>query len=693
MVRFSLVSCIPVLYGISAFNYIAAEDAVDDDNRAQADKNEIAFVAAPLWDVTYKDDHKWVEAVSRRRQNIETAAQATVVLSHHDLNNTPAPDLIQRLRYEAGVDVYQSRHSQFDIGIRGLVGLNSPKIIAQIDGRDFDMFDITGVATWIGVLHPTDIVRTEIIKGPGSVTHGANAFGGVIAIKDRDVADFHELHTQAQIGSDGLFEVDATALGPMHLGSGDNPFYFKISAGATMRDDTDFLKGFDPGTPFTRAVQNSETDIDTVRYATLLGMKLPHEHTLELEYYDVEVKKWDWLEDFTVGTNNVTVEQQTAGIRLQAPWGEIRYLHYDNASTYSNQIYTYEWASDYRYNQGIIDSTSDLIRAHANHKFGNHFITGGMEFERWDSDSNFWHKDAIVSDPSTYANRTTYNRGVFTEDQWEPNDRWTLSAGLRYDNHSIVGDNTSPRLGANYSIDDTQYVRATLSTGYRLPVPLEGYLDQYFYRIADDLDVEKVTSFSIGWQKHWYDGNKRHRIGVDLFYNRAKDPAFFVPLPGSEIEPDFLIWNALSPAQKRLKAPGPFFEYQNIDNPYTVYGTELTGAYYAHDMHTEFWTNITLQSFHYDENIIYQSDGILGGTVFQFYNDLGDDVNGPPKVKISAGSTWEHKGWHSSAAMRYVGSRNVFSFAASSFLNQPDGLPAAGRQDAYTAFDVAIGYN
>ncbi len=658
----------------------------------QAEDAPITF--SPLWDVTWKDSHQWVEAVSRRRQSIFTAPQAVVVLNEEDLQNTPAPDIAQRLRYEAGIDVYQSRHGQIDIGIRGFAGLNSPRTVAMIDGREFN-FDLFGTPLWVGALHPTDIIRAEIVKGPSSVTYGANAFGGVIALKDRDVGDFAELHTLAQVGNHGLFELDATAMGPLGQYNGPGPMYFKISAGSTRRDDFDGLRGFDPGTSFPRARQNDDENTVSDRAQMILGTKLAHDHFIEFEFYRLDIDKWDMIEDLAVGSNDMDIEQTTVGVRLIGPWGEARYLHTDTNEFYSNQITTYNPAADYRYTQGDLNTKQDQFRFQYNKEAGAHFISTGIDYLRWESLSNFWNKDALITDPNSFTTVTTHNRAAFIEDQWQPNDTWTLTNALRVDNHNIVGTNVSPRVAANYKINDDQFMRLSYSSGYRLPSPLEGYLDQYFYDVSEDLEEETIQSVNLGWQTTW--NEKKSHLSVDIFYNRSQDTPFFVPIDETEIENN---WNDWLAAADPTRAPGPFFIYENIDNPATVYGIELSSEHAFHDevgKKSNIWLNVTYQNFSFEDDIIYQSDGfdsnpgppvaILG----QFNQNLGDDINGPPDWKASLGANMDRRGWHFSGALRFVSSREVFAFASSQWLTRDQA--SRDRLDANTFLDLAVGYN
>ena len=131
-------------------------------------------------DLMILDEAVWVEAASRRKQNIATAPAAVTVLSREQLWDGPARTVPDRLRYTTGIEVAQWRHGLFDVGIRGTSSLNAPRTVALIDGRSF-AHEHLGFLQWNGAIPLSDI-SIEVVKGPSSVAYGANAFGGVIIL-------------------------------------------------------------------------------------------------------------------------------------------------------------------------------------------------------------------------------------------------------------------------------------------------------------------------------------------------------------------------------------------------------------------------------------------------------------------------------------------------------------------------------
>jgi outer membrane cobalamin receptor len=636
-------------------------------------------------DVQFLDEFEWVEAVSRRRQALSKAPQAVSVIDYGQEYHLPPWTIPDRLRYEAGVDVYQRRHGQFDVGVRGFNGHGTSRTLVLIDDIDITLEEL-GQVQWLSHVHPSDVVRMEVVKGPSSVSYGANAFGGVISMQGRRVADVHEVHTFADAGTDGLLDLDATALGPLHLSS-DRRVWYKISAGYTERDDFPGTRGV-PSVAHNLADHTGDTDLVAGRAAAQIGYEFQPGWEVRAEARYIDIDDWDSIEDFSPGSNTVDKREIHAGLALSLPFGELRWRHSDNKQDYSNQRSLFDPTNPahirdlYGYTRLYFDGEADDVRLSLNHRFGQHTLAGGAEFRYWQSQSNLWQR--AEGPPETDYS----NVAVFAEDQWEPNDQWVLSLGARYDDHSVVGGNLSPRLALNYAIDPRQFVRFSLSSGYRLPNSFELYMEEWFYTVdRDQIEVEKVLSLDMGWECRLPEWQSRFKLGA--FYSRVTDPLAFMPVASAEMEAGYTQWLL---AGDFTQAPGPFFEYRNVDNGITVIGLEAEWRSRLRDG-VELWATGTLQDLQWDEDFRFQSDGFIeplsGQTLFAFDYSIGDR-DAPPPAKVNVGVNLDRGDWFGSAVGRYVAAQKFFANSASYWLSS-QGV-ALRERPAYLAMDLALGY-
>lgn len=642
-----------------------------------------------LGDVALVSEERLVEAVSRRRQRIETAPQPVVVLTADDLFNLPAVTLPDRLRYEAGIDVYQSRHGQYDIGIHGYNGMNNTRLLAVYDGRQFTL-DEFGSTMWLGVLPLSDMVGIEIVKGPSSVTYGANAFGGVVAIQGREPSDHHQLIGLSDLGTFGQMTADATALGPA-FGKG----YYKFSAGGTTLDDWTGTTGYADYTPSSRTKNTEDVDLLAYRSRGVFGWHLAGGSRIEADYRGFNQREWDFVNDLNNGSGRVETHQQDLGGRLTGPWGEIRYNHVWSTKDYSNQksqyVPTVPAYGDFHYVQAGFKDQSDTVRAQGNHAFGNHFVGAGCEFLRSSSFSNLWSNQGNYQNEGSWERVFTYNRAVFAEDQWSLFRAWTITAGLRIDDHSQAGTNASPRVALNWAQSSDQFWRLSWSSGYRLPTDIETHLRQFYFRSDEDLRAEKIQEVNLGWNRRL---DRNVNFSADAFYSHSKDLIWLMPLPEAEMAQSWLNWLLTGP--DATKQPGPFFSYANRDMSTDVWGATLSGDWRLDGMPVTIFSNGTWQRLRHRDNIIYDSDGFLNPatgyttTIFRFHQDLGRSIDAPPEWKANLGVRYEGSNFFASTVGRYVDSRHVMSFAYSDFLV---GTVYEQEIPAYTALDCSCGWN
>lgn len=648
-------------------------------------------VETPLWegegdagtDVLGVDDHLWTQAASRRRQRLATAPQPIVVIEQREFIDSPATTIPDRLRYVTGVDVIQERHGQYDVGLRGYNGVGNNRALVLADGVDL-RWDGIGSTQWIGALHPSDVERVEVAKGPSSVTYGANAFGGAILISERTVGDKPAFHTVAGVGEDGYKDIDGTALAPL----GDH-FYLKASAGKTHRDDLPANRGLTAYTPNDRTADSGPADVRSERWGGLVGWHVIGPVDLEAGYNEVRFDEWEVVDDYDVGSNHTDWEFQTADVRLRSPWGEVRHIHQRADYFYSNQKSFYAFP-DFRYAQAGFADVRDTTRGQLNLALPNHALTLGAEYQRTRSESNLWAAGGSALDESTWDEVTTTNRAGFIEDQFALAPAWTLTGGVRFDDHSRVGMNTSPRAAINFVPSDDEYWLLSVSQGYRLPNFIESYIQEYFFASDPDLDAETISAVELGWNRRSDDGALS--IGVNGFFNRSQDQIWALPLPEATMQANYNAWLGTGP--DFTKQPGPFFQFANLDNPATVIGAELSTRVRLGDSPFTAWCNGSYTWFRYDEDIRYQSNGIndfagvFPGTDFAFDENLGDDVNGPPPWRANLGLDVHLGRLFATVVGRYVDSRTVFSFAN----NSPSaGVIATQKVDAYVTCDLCVG--
>lgn len=130
-------------------------------------------------------------------------------------------------------------------------------------------------------------------------------------------------------------------------------------------------------------------------------------------------------------------------------------------------------------------------------------------------------------------NRLANDRGesadtgsIWAQDKLSFN-RITLTAGFRFDHHSIFGNAFSPKAGINVRVHELFRVRASYGRGFRAPD-----LGQLYYRFLNptnfyqvignpNLKPEHANSVQLGGE--FTSRNRRVRLGVNVFYNDVEN--------------------------------------------------------------------------------------------------------------------------------------------------------------------------
>ncbi|PKL98782.1 MAG: TonB-dependent receptor, partial [Gammaproteobacteria bacterium HGW-Gammaproteobacteria-7] len=141
-------------------------------------------VSSPARDVPARQPDVVVTA-SRDAQTVDTVLASVTVLTRAEIAASQAPDLIDLLGRQAGIDVSRTGGpgSSSTLFVRGA---NSNQTLILIDGI---RVNATGQGL-IDLAHlpPDQIERIEIVRGPRAALWGSDAIGGVIHIFTRDAA-------------------------------------------------------------------------------------------------------------------------------------------------------------------------------------------------------------------------------------------------------------------------------------------------------------------------------------------------------------------------------------------------------------------------------------------------------------------------------------------------------------------------
>jgi iron complex outermembrane receptor protein len=171
----------------------------------------------------------------------------------------------------------------------------------------------------------------------------------------------------------------------------------------------------------------------------------------------------------------------------------------------------------------------------------SHKLIGGVEF-----------RDAFRMVQQNYDTamnlddrRTTWNAGLYLQDEYRILDTLILNAGFRYDHFDTFGDTVNPRIALIYAPFSSTTLKFLFGTGFRPPSGYElYYADGTTQKVNPALREEKSASYELVLEQYLGRG---FRGTVTGYYTRVKDLISLVTDPSD----DMLVFRNIDKAEMK----------------------------------------------------------------------------------------------------------------------------------------------
>ncbi|MGM0427840.1 MAG: TonB-dependent receptor plug domain-containing protein [Thermodesulfobacteriota bacterium] len=527
----------------------------------------------------------WAQEAARERQDIEIlddvvvsatkteekrkdVSNATIVLDHLDIEESPARTLGELLANEPGIDwrTYGDYGgSAGEIHIRGMAG-NATQI--RVNGVTVNSPSL-GTAD-VAKIPLNSIERIEVVKGSGSVLYGSGAMAGTInIITKRPEREKTDLKAAAGYGSQssyrfaaeqGMFVADdfgyyLTANRYKTLGFRSNSDLSHNDASIKLVWDKGDLLDVslygdyiyrDHGRPGVQPPAGTQsyslygTEFFNSESASLLDRGRDNDAHVVL---NVKSDPLDWLAlkfrgDYTYMEN----------------YNYARYA-YDgsgNRTWVTNKVFGMEGDMDFRPFEG-----------------GNLLV--GAEYKHYDWENKNTLLDvfgADVAGSATHADADLHSTGVYMEGQYRPCRYIKGLAGIRHEDHSQFGTENLPRFGLILNPLQSTALKFNYGKHFLAPTPNDLYWPKDIYTQGNpDLQPEKGWHFDAGVEQALFDS--KIFVSLTYFYWDLKDKILWGP------DSDW-IWTPQNLDKARAQGCevgakiGPFYALTlNLDYTYT----------------------------------------------------------------------------------------------------------------------------
>lgn len=510
--NYSLATLISLSLGslASPFSAFAAQSTTT----ATPSPDATASVAA-AGDSTQTTDGKSASAggdkivVTAARQNLQAPGVSTITADEIK-KRPPARDVSEIIRTLPGVNLTGNstsgqRGNNRQIDIRGMGPENT---MVMIDGLPVSSRnsvrqgwrgerDTRGDTAWVP---PEMIDHIEVIRGPAAARYGNGAAGGVVnIITKKDTKQWHgswNTYMNAPQHSDegATKRTNFSLSGPLA-----DAFSFRVTGGysKTQADAQDINQGHEAlrtgtyaGTFPAGREGVRDKNIDALLHWDFAPMQ-------SLEYETTYSRQGNIYAGDTQNTNSNALVKANYGKETNRLYRQTHSLNWrgawDNGISTHNYL-QYENTKNSRLNEGLAGGTEgifssnkfstiqlDSLLAHTElsvpFELGvNQTMTVGSEWNQQrmkdpSSNTQTLLGGAIPGVAST--GRSPYSSAdifsLFAEDNMELTDSTMLIPGLRFDHHSIVGNNWSPSLNLSQALGRDFTLKMGIARAYKAP--------------------------------------------------------------------------------------------------------------------------------------------------------------------------------------------------------------------------------
>lgn len=505
---------------------------------------EEVFGKGPQEEDVYRADRLLVTATGSLKP-VHLAPSVASVITKEDIEATGAATLDEVLETVPGLHVFPNGTMlmQPNWSIRGIqAGLN-PQVLLLING--FPLSQSVQGNRPIGLRMPVSMIsRIEVVRGPGSAVHGADAFAGTINVITKDGQEIGGTQAGIRYGS---FDTSDT-----WLQHGGNYRGWDVTLGLdwqkTSGDNNRIVErdGLGSGPP---SLAPGPLDTQHESFDTSLGLR---KGRWTLHAYST-------LIEAGMGHGGAQILSENSEISTKVFQGD---LTYDREDFLPEWDLTLKGHSFYNDNNNYFDFYPDSLGVNAiGNPFGNEWDGGleaitmykGFTDHRLRLACGFTAKDVDTNEDKNFGagippanqfgalvnvNDTPYifmddqNRSLWylsAQDEWLLARHWELTAGVRYDHYSDFGATTNPRAALVWEARYDLTAKLMYGRAFRAPTFAEQYFQNNPIAIGNpDIDPETINTYELALD---YQPTNRLRTIASLFIYDIDGLIEYVPDP------------------------------------------------------------------------------------------------------------------------------------------------------------------
>jgi iron complex outermembrane receptor protein len=451
-----------------------------------------------------------VYAASKIEQKTTEAPSSITIITSDEVKKYGYRTLADVLQSVQGLNVSYDRNYAF-LGARGIsLGDFNSRVLLLVNGHRVNNNLSDGAPIGTDFLLDIDLVdRVEVIRGPGSVLYGNNAFFGVINVITRQGKQVDGVEGSFDYGSFDTYKGRVT-LGKLFTNG------VQVLLSGTYYDshgqDRLFYKEFNTPGHNNGIAENMDAD----RFGSFFGSLGYSDFTLEGAFNQRE--KVNPTAQFDLTTFNDprlrTIDERE--------YAALKYAHsFPGVVDVTAQVYYDRFTHDINYPQSLVMGTNVLFSAFSTEQdigewwgaelqltktlWDRHVITFGGEYR------DDFLQEQRISGQATIS-RTRESHGIYLQGDFMIMTNLHLNLGGRYDQYGSFDPAFDPRLALIYNPVEGSTLKAIYGTAFRAPNFTE-LSDSRFQNITP----EEITGYELVYEQQI---GRHLRSSLSGFYNQ-----------------------------------------------------------------------------------------------------------------------------------------------------------------------------
>jgi outer membrane cobalamin receptor len=438
-----------------------------------------------------------VVTATRTEKEPQDVTQSVTVITADEIRKSGAKTAEEVIERTTSVDLHDTgpKGSKTEFSLRGST---AQQVLVLLDGRRMNSVAVGGFDFSTLPVSVDAIERIEILRGPSSVLYGADAVGGVINIITKKPTGQESTVTSAG-GSHGYWTLGASNAAKV------GNYYYSLSANRERSD------GY-----------RINSDLDKTVAGGKIGYEVSNDSSLEFtaDYLEKEIgvpgstqftsplaRQWD--RNAASSLMYRTKVSKELDLRVTGYYNRNKLLFSDpNLAPF-----------DPTFSRHITSSTGAEVQTNwftAPSAFLTNVLTVGAETKA----------DHLES--SDAGGHSAALQAFYVQDEISIGEPFIFVLGGRYDNHSVYGENVSPRASARYRFITTGTIlRISGGEAFRAPTFDELYWPKTTFTAGNrDLKPEFSREFEGGVEQSIGKGSS---VKFTLFERHVKDLIVWMP--------------------------------------------------------------------------------------------------------------------------------------------------------------------